>query len=76
MIEIFIGQGIVGIIVAIASAIILSRVGAVHKLVDGRATEADRRLAAQGGQIDLLLAQLKAQGLLLTASEKASKHSE
>jgi hypothetical protein len=73
---VLIGQGVVGIIVTIASAIIISRVGAVHKLVNSRSELQDGKIAQQGADIKLLTAQLVAQGLLLHAAETASKHSE
>ena len=74
MVEILVGQGIVGIIVTIASAIIIARVGAVHKLVNSRSEMQDGKIAQLVAEQVTLSAQLKAQGLLLDAAEKASKH--
>ena len=63
---ILVAQGVVGVIVTIASAIIISRVKAVHVLVNNRSQQQDEKIA-------LLTTQLAAKGVLLDAAE-ASLH--
>jgi hypothetical protein len=66
VIIVLVGQGVVGVIVTIASAIIISRVGAVHTLVNNRSEQQDAKIA-------VLTAQLAAKGVRLTAAQEKVK---